>query len=178
MRILLKKLLLLIIPFLFASSAVLAQETEVIRLSEPVQVTSAYEVFGAEVNEWDEAVSLSEVIKGMDKFSDGELEEGVIEIEPITLEAEVAEVCAKKGCFFVAKDGEFTARVTFKDYSFFIPADSQGKKVKLKGVFSLKKLSEEQAKHYAEDSGKAPDAVTGPQVEYSIVAASVLIPKG
>lgn len=161
------KKLLIVVFTVFLSTTIFAQDTEVIRLSEPVVETEAYEVFGAEVSSWNEPIALNELIINADTFTDKE----------ITLETEVAEVCQKKGCFFVANDGANSARITFKDYGFFIPTDSQGKKVKLIGTFEVKTLSEEQAKHYAEDAGEDPDAIQGPQKEYSIVATSVLVPK-
>ncbi|MEX0609813.1 MAG: DUF4920 domain-containing protein [Balneolaceae bacterium] len=161
-----KNILLLLAGFLIASTAY-AQQAEVIRLSEPVQQTENYEVFGAEVETWEAAESLSSVIEAGETFIGKE----------ITLETEVAQVCEKKGCFFVANDGSKSARITFKDYGFFIPTDSQGKNVKLVGVFNVKELSEEQAKHYAEDAGNDPEEISGTQKEYSIVATSVLVPK-
>ncbi|HET8866419.1 MAG TPA: DUF4920 domain-containing protein, partial [Gracilimonas sp.] len=159
----------LLIPIfaLLISTFSYAQESEVIRLSDPVQVTQTHEVFGSEVNEWAEPRSLMSVIEKADELSGKEL----------TIETEIAQVCEKKGCFFVANDGAFSARITFKDYGFFIPTDSKGKTVKLIGVFNVKELTEDQAKHYAEDAGEDPDMVKGPQKEYSIVATSVKIPK-
>lgn len=174
-----KKLLLLIVA-LFLANIVIAQDSEVIRLSEPVQETETYEVFGAEVEEWNEALSLSEVVKSIERFSKtlgSDKDELSFSVEPITIEAEVAEVCMKKGCFFIAKNGDATARITFKDYDFFVPTDSQGKKVKFVGRFEVKELTEDQAKHYAEDAGEDPEKVSGPQKEYSIVATSVLVPR-
>jgi hypothetical protein len=88
----------------------------------------------------------------------------------------VAQVCQKKGCFFVAQDGDAVARVTFVDYSFFVPTDSGGKDVTIVGTFNRKVISEAQAKHFAEDAGQDPAAVTGPREEYSIVATSVVVP--
>ncbi len=152
---------------LLLSVSVLAQETEVIRLSEPVQITENYEVFGSEVEKWDESRSLKTIIQSADKFA-GQI---------ITLETEVAQVCQKKGCFFVANEDSYSARITFKNYSFFIPTDSQGKRVKLIGTFEVKELTEDQAKHYAEDAGDDPDSIRGSQKEYAIVATSVMIPK-
>lgn len=87
------------------------------------------------------------------------------------------QICQKKGCFFVAQDQNYMVRVTFKDYGFFIPTDSQGKEVVLIGDFSVKTLSDEQARHYAEDSGNDPGAVSGEQKEYSVVATSIVVPK-
>jgi hypothetical protein len=45
------------------------------------------------------------------------------------------------------------------------------------GTFSVETISEADARHYAEDMGGNPDAVNGPQQEYSLVATSVVIYK-
>ncbi|MFV1884841.1 MAG: DUF4920 domain-containing protein [Balneola sp.] len=150
-----------------ASTLVSAQtNTDVIRLSEPVQETEKFEVFGENIDVQSlSPVTLSKIIEGESENSQ------------VILRTSVAEVCAKKGCFFVAQDGDYSARITFKNYSFFIPTDSQGKEVVLVGEFSVKTLSEEKAKHYAEDAGKDPEAIKGEQKEYSIVATSVVVPK-
>lgn len=161
------KVFLIVLFTAILSTTIFAQDAEVIRLSEPVEEKENYEVFGAEVSTWNEPIALNELISNADIFTSKE----------ITLETEVAEVCEKKGCFFVAIDGSNSVRITFKDYGFFIPTDSKGKKVKLIGTFEVKTLSEDQAKHYAEDAGKDPDAIQGTQEEYSIVATSVLVPK-
>lgn len=161
-----KKLLSAAILLVF-SIPVLGQDAEVVRLSEPVQVTEDHEVFGSEVEQWDEPQSLKNIIESADELA----------VQEITMETEVAQVCQKKGCFFVANEGSYTARITFKDYSFFIPTDSKGKKVKLIGTFEVKELTEDQAKHYAEDAGDDPELIKGSQKEYSIVATSVMIPR-
>lgn len=161
-----KQILILLFTTML-SAAVFGQDAEVIRLSEPVLETETYEVFGAKVSNWNAPIVLNELVTNAETYSN----------EEITLETEVAEVCEKKGCFFVANDGTNSARITFKDYGFFIPTDSKGKKVKLIGTFEVKTLSEDQAKHYAEDAGEDPEAIEGPQKEYSIVATSVLVPK-
>jgi starvation-inducible outer membrane lipoprotein len=161
------KNLILTVALMLPATSLFAQETEVIRLSEPVQVTDTYEVFGADVSTWEAPVSLSELVASTENYSGKE----------ITLETEVAQVCQKKGCFFVANDGEHSARITFKDYGFFIPTDSKGKKVTLVGTFEVKELSEKQAKHFAEDAGENSDTINGVQKEYTIVATSVKIPK-
>ena len=160
------KNLLLIAATVFFTSTLFAQDAEVIRLSDPVQETEEFEVFGAELNyESLTPSTLSEIIE-----SEGESKK-------VILKASVAEVCSKKGCFFIAEDGEYQARITFKDYGFFIPTDSKGKEVIFVGDFSVKTLSEDKAKHYAEDAGKDPEAVKGSQKEYSVVATSVIVPR-
>lgn len=156
------KYLLCTISALFFMS--LAHAQDVIRLSEPVQETDEFEIFG-------EAIDFDSITPMLLTRA---VEE---EKDEVLLVTEVREVCAKKGCFFIAQDGDLTARVTFKDYGFFIPTDSGGKEVILKGVLTEKILSEEQAKHYAEDAGQDPDLIKGEQREYSIVATSVIVPK-
>jgi hypothetical protein len=161
------KRLFLTVFILLISASAYAQKAEVVRLSEPVQTTDTHEVFGAGVSEWSASQSLVSVIESEEKFEGKE----------VTLETEIAQVCQKKGCFFVANQDGYSARITFKDYGFFIPTDSQGKTVKLIGTFNIKELSEEQAKHYAEDAGEDADKIKGSQKEYSIVATSVMVPK-
>lgn len=161
------KTLFIAVAAMFISNGLFAQDAEAIRLSEPVQQTEKYEVFGAPIEKWDSALTLSELVDSSDRYKG----------KVITIETEISEVCEKKGCFFVANAGSESARITFKDYGFFIPTDSKGKTVKLIGSFEVKELTEEEAKHYAEDAGQDPDKITGPQKEYSIIATSVLVPK-
>ena len=145
-----------------------AHADEVIRLSEPVEVTEHYEVFGSRISQLGEPMSLAAII------ADAAAHTG----KEVFVTARVAQVCQRKGCFFIAQDGDALARVTFKDYGFFIPTDSDGKQVTLVGTFTKKTISEAQARHYAEDAGKDPSKVVGDQSEYAIVATAVVIPKG
>ena len=144
-----------------------AEESEVLRLSEPVEVTATYEVFGSTLPETGTPLRLGELVEDNDKYLDQE----------VLVETRIAKVCQKKGCFFVATEGASTARVTFKDYGFFIPTDSGGKNVVLLGTFSRKSVSKEQAEHYAADLGEK--VASAPETfEYSIVASAVKIPRG
>ncbi len=161
-----KKLVVITVIIFFAGTVHAQNKKEVIRLSEPVQVTDEFEVFGAVLETPERSRSLSEVIE----------DEGAIN-KDVVIKATIAEVCEKKGCFFVARDGENSARITFKDYGFFIPTDSEGKEVTIVGTFSKKMLTEEKAKHFAEDAGKDADDIKGEQAEYSIVATSVILYK-
>ena len=142
-------------------------EPAAIRLSEPVAVTDAYEIFGSPVDPAGTTKRLADIVAEDDAYLGQE----------VRVEATVAKVCQKKGCFFIAQDGESVARITFVDYSFFVPTDSGGKTVTIVGTFDRKTLSEAQAKHYAEDEGSDPARVRGPSAEYSIVATSVIVPR-
>ncbi|HCD51680.1 MAG TPA: DUF4920 domain-containing protein [Balneolaceae bacterium] len=160
-----KKVSTLIIALFITISVQAQTEKEVIRLSEPVKTTADYEVFGSDMDlDNIETRSLSQVVELGN------------EAQSIALKTTVAKVCQKKGCFFIAQDGDVQARITFVDYSFFIPTDSQGKEVILIGDFNIKTLSEDQAKHYAEDAGADADSIEGDQKEYSIIATSVAVP--
>jgi len=142
-----------------------AEEGKVTRLSEPVEVTDTYEVFGSTLPESGTPLSLAELVSDNAKYLDQE----------VLVETRIAKVCQSKGCFFVATEGASTARVTFKDYGFFIPTDSGGKNVVLLGTFSRKSVSKEQAEHYAADLGEKAAALPE-KFEYSIVATAVRIP--
>jgi hypothetical protein len=94
----------------------------------------------------------------------------------VAVETRVSQVCRKKGCFFIAQDGDTTVRVAFKDYSFFVPTDISGRRVTLVGALKRVELSEEQAAHLEQDLQSADvDVVPGPQFE--IVASAVRVPK-
>ena len=156
---------LLLVSTLVFAPAVVAAEEEVIRLSEPVAVTASHEIFGGKLPDEGSPLHLAELIENNEKYQDQE----------VLLETRIAKVCQKKGCFFVATQGAATARVSFKDYGFFIPTDSGGKDVLLLGTFSRQEVSEKEAEHYAEDLGEK--AASSPdRFQYSIVASAVKIP--
>lgn len=146
--------------------AIFAGESEVKRLSEPVAITESHELFGAMLPDTGTPLSLGELVKDNDKYQDQE----------VLLATRIAKVCQKKGCFFVAQDGPATARVSFKDYGFFIPTDSGGKDVVLLGTFSRKSVSKQEAEHYAKDLGETADS-SPERFQYSIVASAVKIPR-
>jgi hypothetical protein len=146
--------------------AAFAEDSEVKRLSEPVAVTATHEVFGSELPDAGTPLSLGDLIESDDKYQDQE----------VLLETRIAKVCQKKGCFFVATEGAATARVSFKDYGFFIPTDSGGKNVVLLGTFSRQSVSKEEAEHYAKDLGET-EASSPERFQYSIVATAVKIPR-
>lgn len=89
----------------------------------------------------------------------------------------ITDVCQEKGCWLVVTDGNRQMRVTFKDYGFFVPKNSHGRKVLLQGVVSVKEISEEKARHYAAESksGPKPAEIVGPQKVVTMVATGVVI---
>lgn len=138
---------------------------EVIRLSEPVEQTTDTETFGSPFDESAPLVEL-EAIAG-----DGQAWVG----QSVRVVASVSEVCQKKGCFFIAREGQSVVRVSFKDYSFFVPTDIGGKRVALNGEVVAREVSADEAKHFAEDLGTGAGSVK-PGMTYEIVATSVRVP--
>lgn len=94
---------------------------------------------------------------------------------PLAVKARVAEVCRMKGCWMVLTDGARSARVTFKDYGFFVPKDLAGKTVVAEGTLSRKLLTADEAEHLAKESS-APAPPAGPREEWSLVASSIVVP--
>ena len=70
--------------------------------------------------------------------------------------------------------GEVSLRVRFKDYGFFLPVDSSGKQACVEGVVKWQTLSEEKARHYAEESkSESVAAIHGLQREVGLTASGV-----
>ena len=141
-----------------------AHAGEVVRLSEPVATTDTTETFGSVLDEAVPLIELEDV--GADNVG-----------ETVRVEARVSQVCQKKGCFFVAVEGNTTVRVSFKDYGFFVPTDVSGKRVAFVGEVIEKEVTKEEAEHFAEDMGDASAAVV-PGKTYEIVATAVRVPRG
>jgi hypothetical protein len=95
------------------------------------------------------------------------------------ISGEIKEVCTKKGCWFAMELPNGTSmRVTFKDYGFFIPTNSQGFPITLQGVATLTETDVETLRHYAEDQGKSKEeieAITAPKKEITFEATGVVI---
>lgn len=95
------------------------------------------------------------------------------------IEGEIKEVCTKKGCWFsMDLPNGGSMRVTFKDYGFFLPTNSQGFPIVLQGVATVTETDVETLRHYAEDQGKSKEeveAIIEPKREISFEATGVII---
>lgn len=153
---------------LVPNAAVLATEgAKVIRLSEPTEQTADAEIFGAPLDESVAAVPLEQIASNGGDYVG----------QPVRVIARVAEVCQKKGCFFIAQEGSSVVRISFKDYGFFVPTDISGKTVTFVGEVVAREVTTEEADHYAEDLGAETSPVEPGEV-YEIVATSVHVPRG
>lgn len=153
----------------FVASAEQLQTNEnsaVLRLSEPVAQDAKSETFGAELDETLQKVTLKDLVAQSADYVG----------KPFQLDTKVAKVCQKKGCFFIAQQGDDVMRVTFRDYGFFVPTDSAGKIVTLAGELIKKEITTEQVEHFNKDMQGGSDAVKE-GVVYEILADSVRVPR-
>jgi hypothetical protein len=157
----------LVFSVLLATCLLFAQPViaEVTRLSEPVAVTDDAEIFGAPLDAGATPTSLAALLDNPDEYVD----------TMVRVEARISQVCQKKGCFMIATAGDKAVRISFRDYSFFVPTDTGGKTVTLTGTVVERELSEKQAAHFREDAGGG-DIIQAGKV-YEIVANSVSIPR-
>jgi hypothetical protein len=94
----------------------------------------------------------------------------------VKIEGKITEVCQAKGCWMVLVDGDKYARVTFKDYGFFVPTETSMQDGTIFGELSRTVLTKEQVQHYAEDAGREHAKVSDdPLEEYWLVASAVSI---
>jgi hypothetical protein len=112
-------------------------------------------------------VALAEVTANADKYHG----------KTVKLIGKIADVCQREGCWLVLSDGERTIRIKMKDHKFVVPKDSGNKVATVEGVIEKQELSEEMARHYAEESaGKVdPSTIKGPQIVVGMVATGVHI---
>ncbi len=91
----------------------------------------------------------------------------------------VVSVCQEKGCWMkLTKDDGNNIMIRFKDYSFFVPKNIDGKEVVLNGVAKKTTTSVAMLKHYAKDAGKSDaeiTSITEPKNEIIFTASGVLV---
>ncbi|MBC7448263.1 MAG: DUF4920 domain-containing protein [Hymenobacteraceae bacterium] len=97
----------------------------------------------------------------------------------VKLVGRVASVCKVKGCWMeLPQANGQKMRVRFKEYGFFVPKDSKGKKTIVNGWAKKYTTSVEELRHYAEDDGKSQKeiaAITKPETGVAFEADGVLL---
>ena len=114
------------------------------------------------------------VVKGADVVTTATLLQTVETAGTFTgkVSGNIKEVCTNKGCWFAMElPNGSKMRVTFKDYGFFIPTNSQGFPITIEGVATLTETDVETLRHYAEDQGKSKEeveAINAPKKEQAV----------
>ena len=97
----------------------------------------------------------------------------------VTLKAPIVANCKRTGCWMDLDLGsDEVMKVTFKDYAFVIPIDSEGKTATIEGMAKREIIPVDLLKHYAEDEGKSQeeiDAITENKIAYTFEAKGVII---
>lgn len=87
----------------------------------------------------------------------------------VALEGVIKTVCQDKGCWLTFEQGGKNVHVSFEGYSFFVPKDTAGQKVKLEGRVLLKERSKAEIDHLEGEGAK------GVTAKVSIEATGVVI---
>ena len=89
----------------------------------------------------------------------------------VALEGTIKAVCQDKGCWLTFEQGDKSVHVTFEGYSFFVPKDSAGQKVRLEGKVMMKQRTKAEIEHLEGEGAK------GASAPVSIEATGVVIEK-
>ena len=97
----------------------------------------------------------------------------------VTLKSKIVTNCQKSGCWMDLDMGNNQViKVSFKDYAFVIPIESEGKTATVEGFAKKELISVELLKHWAEDAGKTQeeiDAITQEEYIYTFDAKGVIL---
>ncbi len=94
----------------------------------------------------------------------------------------VAEVCARKGCWLTLNDGQ-GGETVFVQFNCpiegrLIPTEAVGHPVTVEGKLNVTEITEEAARHFAEDAGAGPDKIArivGPQKQVQIASPAARV---
>lgn len=132
-----------------------------------VSVTYAGQTYGSKIDTTN-AVSIDKVLAQPSDFVK----------KDILVTGEINKVCQSKGCWFEFATKTEPLRVTFKNYDFTIPKDSQNKKVLAHGQLVQKEVSVATQRHYLKDAKASKEeiaAVKAPKMAYEFIADGVVI---
>jgi hypothetical protein len=114
-----------------------------------------------------EAQPIDQVMAAPDRFAN----------QPVLVSGTVRAACARKGCWMeLAPSMDKTTpgcRITFKDYGFFVPTDSQGATARVEGVAEVRTIPADEVAHLASEGASFKPAADGTARELRIVATGV-----
>jgi hypothetical protein len=114
------------------------------------------------------SLALADVLKAPEKYAD----------QSVLVEGDVRKACSRKGCWMELSAGKDAGapgcRVTFKDYGFFVPTDSEGSKARVEAKVESKLIKPAMVTHLEEEGAKFTDkAPDGSAREVRLVATGV-----
>jgi hypothetical protein len=121
------------------------------------------------------------IMKKVTPFHEAYESPGKFKNKEVVLAGTVTTVCKTKGCWMEITDGKDKIRVKFENYSFFVPWDSKGKKVKIQGKILKEKVKADTFKHWLEESGEPKekiDKIKSDQKVVTFIATGVMMEGG
>jgi hypothetical protein len=115
----------------------------------PATFTQAAESFGK--------LTLAETAAKPLKTAISEYKDG--KATPVLVKGTVKKICEKEGCWMIIEDQDASARVFFKDHSFFVTQKIKDKTALAEGVLVKKVRTVTQQKHLLEDAGESAKAI-------------------
>ncbi len=138
----------------------------------PAKAPAGRSTYGAPIESSGQSVALSDVLATPDAFAD----------KTVTITGEVRQACSVKGCWMEiapSADGPAGARVTFKDYGFFVPTDSKGAHARVQGSVAVKTIEAGEVAHMEGEGGTVHGKnADGTAREVRIVATGVELWRG
>ena len=161
---------LLPILFLFLSLSVYAQMDDGKKDGEkpdPKELADGT-LYGADITAGATILTVADVLQDTAAFTG----------KTVVVKGNMSEICREAGCWTVITDGTgYIRAMTLHKFVMPKEMDLTGKVAVVEGVFAVKELTEEQARHFAEESGKDPKTINGPQKMYRITATGIKILK-
>jgi hypothetical protein len=92
----------------------------------------------------------------------------------VITEGKVQRACSAKGCWMEIGVGDDACRVTFKDYSFFVPTDSAGAQARIQGKLATRVVEPAAVQHLeAEGAHFRHKRGDGSATEVRLIASAV-----
>jgi hypothetical protein len=101
----------------------------------------------------------------------------------VQLQGTVTEVCQESGCWLKLADTQEASEAVFVKFTcpiegFLIPTDAVGRPAVVQGQVIVEEISEDVARHYAEDGGRSPEEIQriqGPQRMIRVMSPSARV---
>lgn len=166
-----KKLLLALIAVLFVTSFSYAQDgISTSPTLEKSENQSGGTLYGEDAKSTATVVTFADLVASPEKYENME----------VVVTGNVNDVCAKEGCWLVLGDGNKEIMVKTL-HVFVVPKDCYDNTAVINGIFNVKEITEEQARHFNDESKKTKiksEDIKGPQKMFVIKAAGIKLSKG
>jgi len=177
-----KKIVLILIMGIFVTAFSYAQDTTPVtdtplpvdvplpQTPEKSENQSGGTLYGEDAKSTATVVTFADLVASPEKYENME----------VVVTGNVNDVCTKEGCWLVLGDGNKEVMVKTL-HVFVVPKDCYDNTAVVNGVFNVKEITEEQARHFNDESKKTKiksEDIKGPQKMFVIKAAGIKLTKG